>query len=278
MNTLGICSWTLGLDKAPDKLMAKVRSLGLDSLQYSGDIDRIDPVALSGAAAAEGLQLFAIDPFDCAPPEGVQPDTASAVAFFQRVIDFAQSSGARAVTLHGLARWTANCRERQEAWQRIADCCAALLPYARSRGIEPLYEICNRYEVSQLHTAAEWQALFGPLQMPPPRLILDSFHMNIEETDPCATLHEHAANLSIYHVSDSNRGGIGAGHVDFDAQHAVLRERSFQGPVMFECVLQHLSPSTPPASADDWRELDRQLVSSIRWWKKLAERREAMPV
>jgi sugar phosphate isomerase/epimerase len=149
----------------------------------------------------------------------------------------------------------------------LTECCQAVDAYARQRGVPTLYEVCNHYEVPLIHSAAEYNQFIGSLAGSNIRLILDSFHMNINEPDSLATLRANAPRTAIYHISDSGRGGIGSGQINFKAQHDVLVGAGFDGAVAIEPVLPHLTPSTPPASEQDQRLLDEEITRSARLWR-----------
>lgn len=109
-------------------------------------------------------------------------------------------------------------------------------------GVRALYEVCNHYEVPLIHTAAQCRQLLAEMDSDNVRMILDSFHMNIDEPDPLQALRGHGAFTAIYHISDSGRGGIGTGHIDVKAQHEALVAGGFSGAVATELVPEHLAP------------------------------------
>lgn len=77
--------------------------------------------------------------------------------------------------------------------------------------IEPL----NRYESDCLNKAKDVINLIQQLKFPNLKILLDTFHMNIEETDICNTIILSQPFLSHFHVADSNRRCPGEGHLDF---------------------------------------------------------------
>ncbi|GHB14160.1 sugar phosphate isomerase/epimerase family protein [Salinicola rhizosphaerae] len=270
--TIGICTWTLGIDEL-DPLMAKIASLELDAVQYCEPVDRHSAEAVAASAASHGLSLIAVDPFDHAPHDSEEATAENAVAFYRKVIDFAADLGGVPATIHGLTDWTGNCDSREAAWEMIVECGKQLAAHAEARGIELLIEPCNRYEIPLLHTAADAERWIADIGSDRVRPLLDSFHMHIEEKDPYATLERFAERSAIYHISDSNRGGIGEGRVDFINQHDALKRGGFSGPVAVELVLPHLAPTGLPRNAEEQAMLDDQIRHSARVWRLLDERR-----
>ena len=133
MNTLGICTWTLGI-KDIDALMAKIAELGLNGVQYCEDQELASASEVKAAAARQGLELIIYDPFDCRPGEKNGPASKNnAIAFYKDAIDFAAALGC-GQTLKGLAAWAEDCDDA-EAWQFLVECVQAMTPYAAKRGV-----------------------------------------------------------------------------------------------------------------------------------------------
>jgi len=109
------------------------------------------------------------------------------------------------------------------------------LPYRGGRGgvkfcLEPL----NRYETGLIHTVAEGLALIEQVGAENFGLLLDTFHMNIEEPNLAGAIRAAGARLFHFHVADSNRWYPGAGHVDFGRVLTVLEEAGYTGYVSGE--------------------------------------------
>lgn len=271
---ISVVTWTLG--ETDSKLVIdRAKALGLEGIQYAGDHRDVDPSDLKKTAEAAGIKIIAIDPFNAAPSDPMQATSAAAIAYYKQVVDFALEAGSVPVTLHGLSLWTRNCADRHQAAERLIECCLAVNAYALERNIQTLYEVCNHYEVPLIHTAAECRQLIEKAGGGNMRMILDSFHMNINEPNPLAALRESLADMAVYHISDSNRGAIGNGNIDFAAQFQVLSAGGFEGEVALELVLPHLTPSTAPATSGDNLLLDRQILSSAAQWRAYESRNRA---
>jgi sugar phosphate isomerase/epimerase len=110
--------------------------------------------------------------------------------------------------------------------------------HAQQAGVVLLFEPLNRYEDHMVNTVAAAVELIAAARSPGVRLLADTYHMNIEEDDPCAALRSAGEVLGAVHFSDSNRHQPGAGHVPFGAIVATLRELGFDGVVSVECRLR----------------------------------------
>ena len=86
------------------------------------------------------------------------------------------------------------------------------------------------------HTAAEALDFVDDVGADNVGILLDAYHMNIEEADPAAAIRQAGDRLWLYHAADSNRQSIGRGHTDFAAQLATLSDIIYQGPIIMECT------------------------------------------
>ena len=115
---------------------------------------------------------------------------------------------------------------------------AELGAHAGAAGVALLLEPLNRYEDHMVNTVAAAAELAEASGSPAVRVAADTYHMNVEEDDPCAALRSAAGRLGAVHLSDSNRHQPGTGHVPFAAILATLREIGFAGALSVECRLR----------------------------------------
>ncbi|HWM10002.1 MAG TPA: sugar phosphate isomerase/epimerase family protein [Solirubrobacteraceae bacterium] len=115
---------------------------------------------------------------------------------------------------------------------------AELGAHAGAAGVALLLEPLNRYEDHMVNTVAAAAELAEASGSPAVRVLADTYHMNVEEDDPCAALRAAAGRLGAVHLSDSGRHQPGTGHVPFAAILATLREIGFAGVLSVECRLR----------------------------------------
>jgi sugar phosphate isomerase/epimerase len=120
----------------------------------------------------------------------------------------------------------------------LVDGLAELGAHARAAGVVLLFEPLNRYEDHVVNTVAQAAELIAAAGSDGVRILADTYHMNIEEDDPCAALRSVAPLLGAVHLSDSNRHQPGTGHVPFAAIVGTLAELGFDGVVSVECRLR----------------------------------------
>lgn len=261
----GVCTWTLGI-KDLDLLMKTIAGLDLNAVQYCEPIDAYPAERVLELAKRYNLEILIVDPFDCRPGDKNGVATFdNAIAYYKKVIDFADKLGCGA-TLQGLSTWTENSKNRTESWQMLVRMLQVLDTYAVSKNVSLSYEPCNLYEVPLIHTATEFQQLISDSGCKNISILMDSFHMNIGEADPLETIKQFAARNSVFHISDSNREGIGSGNIDFKSQCHALFKSGFFGPYVFEFVLKDNPVNTPPRDNQEMSALSHHIVNSKKMW------------
>jgi D-psicose/D-tagatose/L-ribulose 3-epimerase len=105
---------------------------------------------------------------------------------------------------------------------------------AREAGIKVSVEVTNRYESNVLNTARQAREFVAGTGSGNLGVHLDTYHMNIEETDMFSPVLDTADLLTYVHIGESHRGYLGTGSVDFDAFFRALRRTGYDGPVVFE--------------------------------------------
>jgi D-psicose/D-tagatose/L-ribulose 3-epimerase len=123
---------------------------------------------------------------------------------------------------------TASARANGQAVLRtIADA-------AREKGITLGLEVVNRYESNMLNTARQAIRYIDEIDRDNVFVHLDTYHMNIEESDMVAPVLACGDRLGYVHIGESHRGYLGSGTVDFDSFFRALAHIGFDGPIVFE--------------------------------------------
>jgi sugar phosphate isomerase/epimerase len=136
----------------------------------------------------------------------------------------------------------------------LQECAAA----AAQEGVRFALEPLNRYETDLIHTAADGLDLIERVGANNFGLLLDTFHMNIEEPVIEDSIRACGDRIFHFHVADSNRWYPGAGHLDFKSILDTLFATGYQGYVSGEFM------PLPDADTSAQRGLSylRQLCSS----------------
>ena len=189
-----------------------------------------------------------------------------------KVVDVAADVEAPTVII-GSGGTTRNIEEgtdREEAAKAMAAVIRRVGDYAQTKDVYIAVEAINRYETTFLNTMQEATEFIEMVNHPYVRTMADTFHINIEETDPAASVRKYGYALQNLHLADSNRMAPGTGHIDFNAIAAALLESGFNKYCSFEVF--GLYPWK--LWFDSPEEADRQMEIGIRTAKAAFERAE----
>ncbi len=206
---------------------------------------RVSAVASGGMAFAAKLTLLHTDP----------AMAAVARRRLDQMIDLASALGAPVVTIGSFRGRTINGVERSR--QELADVLRRAAQRAGECGVRLALEPLNRYEADLFHNAAEVLAFLIEVDRPAVGVLLDTYHMNIEEcswTEPYRAVMA-AGKLFYAHLGDNNRLPPGQGLIDFAAILRTLREIGYDGWLSAE-----LFPKPDPDTAA------QQTAQTMRQW------------
>lgn len=107
---------------------------------------------------------------------------------------------------------------------------------ADSEGVRIAIEPINRYETDIINTVQSGLEFLDKLQLENVGLLLDTFHMNIEEPSITESIRAARDRLFHFHIADSNRWYPGAGHLNFAEVFETLKEINYSGYVSAEIM------------------------------------------
>lgn len=105
---------------------------------------------------------------------------------------------------------------------------------AKKRGITLSFEAVNRDESYMYNTLADARATIKAIGADNIVLHPDVYHMNIEEEGFYQPLVDCADVLGYIHISESHRGLVGSGTVNWDEVFRGLKDAHFDGPLTLE--------------------------------------------
>jgi len=105
---------------------------------------------------------------------------------------------------------------------------------AHLHGVRLALEPINRYETTLINTVSQGLELIERVGADNFGLLLDTFHMNIEDPVIEDSIHACGPHIFHFHVADSNRWYPGAGHLDFKSIVTTLNSTGYQGWVSGE--------------------------------------------
>jgi len=220
----------------------KAGELGFDAIEiFPPDPDAIEVEELQALLDANGLALAAVGTGAgwvkhklslTSPDEAIRGE---AVAFVERVMDFAAQFGAPAIigSMQGRAEGAVT---RQTALRYLGNALFKLDEHATDLGTTLLYEPINRYETNLINSILDGAQFLSGSALQKVKLLADLYHMNIEEANLAEAIRNAGAHIGHIHFADSNRRAAGMGHTDFDAVAQALRDVGYAGYLSAEVL------------------------------------------
>ncbi len=126
--------------------------------------------------------------------------------------------------------------DREKCMERLGEKMKYLCEEAEKQKVRLLVEVINHYETNILNTADETLAFFEKYQLDNCYVHLDTYHMGLEEFDPCDAIRRCGKRLGYLHVADNSRRYPGSGQFDFKKILSILEEIDYSGFVTVECL------------------------------------------
>lgn len=138
----------------------------------------------------------------------------------------------------------------------------ALNAYAGKVQAPIVIEALNRYETNILRTASETLHFIDKYALDHCFVHLDTFHMNIEETDPYEAIRICGDRLGYFHASDNTRRCPGGGQLDFDRLLSALDRIGYSGWIDVECIPGPDREATAGSAFCYLKSCERRLLSN----------------
>lgn len=263
-NPLGVCTWTFG-DLPLGEIARRLSALGFDGVELMGDVEQYRAREAAQILRDHGLAVLSLTPADV---DLAHPDPAlraQAVEYYLRLLDFAAEIDRPLVACHGQVGRVRATSGQADEYAFFAVGVRQVAERARAMGLRLVMEVLNRYESHLLNTAAEAVQFVADVGADNVGILLDAYHMNIEEPDPAVALRQAGERLWLYHAADSNRQAIGRGHTDFAAQMSALGSIDYGGPIILECTAPGPDPFAAIKGKDSLRWLETYLGESRSW-------------
>jgi D-psicose/D-tagatose/L-ribulose 3-epimerase len=258
---VGACTWMFG-DMPFNRVAERLERLGFDGVELMGDLALYGPREADQTLSDHGLEVFSLTPdnVDLAHPEaGVR---RTAVDYYMRLLDFAAALGRPIVSCHGLVGRFRAIESQGLEWDLFVGSVRQIATRAEELNLRVVMEVLNRYESHLVNTGAQALDFVDAVGSDHVGILLDAYHMNVEEASPADALRMAGDRLWLYHAADSNRHGLGRGHTDFDSQLGALAEIGYDGPIILECPAPGPDPYTAIKDEESLSWLETFLAES----------------
>lgn len=248
-----ICSWTFG-NTPIDKVFGLVSSAGYASIDLTAVVDAYAWSEVARLARGFSLEVSGLTCDSGWPAE--DHDLANknalnrkkAVDYFKRQIECVSVVGGDylIVVPSAVGKFRSMGGDTSEDWKWAVESVCNLTETAAKNQVTLVIEPLNRYESCIVNTAEDVSRFVTEVNHPKVRALLDTYHMNIEESDIEKAFLTVRECLEVVHFADSNRRGLGRGHIDFRPVVSGMKAIGFDKTIVLECT----APGPDPFRAD----------------------------
>lgn len=162
-----------------------------------------------------------------------------AIDRIEKYIEFGQKTRSKVIIglIRGRFKYDSNpTEERLNIISSLKECCKI----AENFGVDLIFEPINQFEIDSYNTFSESKELIEEIGSDHLKLLIDSFHTNLEEDpiyvwDELKSISHYIAHI---HLSDTTRRDPGSGHFDFKTFLSVLKEMGYNKYVSLETIMK----------------------------------------
>jgi D-psicose/D-tagatose/L-ribulose 3-epimerase len=265
---IGMCMflWTTRVGSEHEAILRDLKATGFDGVEipiFEGTQD--DYRRLGDLLDAIGLQRTAVSAMGDPSNNLISADAgvrAAGIAHMKWAVDCTAALGATTLSgpLHstlghfsGEGPTAAELACSVDAQRTIGD-------HAAGRGVTIGLEALNRFECYLLNTMDALSEHLDAIGHPSIRAMYDTFHANIEETDPVGAFTRNLRNIVHVHISENDRGVPGRGNIPWTETFAAIRASGYDGWLTIESFGRAL----------------KDLAAATKVWRDFAESPQAV--
>ena len=263
MAQIGINTWVWTSPLTTDafaRLAPHVASIGFDLIELpiegTTDLDyqQAADIAVSHGLAVSVCAAMGSDRDLVHPDEHIR---ANGMAYLRHCIEATHALGGHNLVgplYSAVGRtWQTTEDERKRDVDLLVSQLSELAVYAGDHGVMLGVEPLNRFETSFINLAQQAIDVVDRVGHPACRIMLDTFHMNIEERSLGAAIRAVGPRLCHLHTCENDRGTPGSGHVPWSEVADACREIGFAGPMVIESFTNKVTSIARAAAI--WRSL-----------------------
>ncbi len=269
------------------KYIRKVRELGFDILEVSGALlknnSRERLAEIGRLAKEEGVILTcgygpnARENLGSADPDVVR----NAVAMYTDLLEKMEIMDIHTFGGGVYSYWPVDYSrpvDKEGDWARSVENVTTVGKIAQDHGVAYCLEGLNRFEGYLINTCEECVRFVDEVGVDAVKVMLDTFHMNIEEDDMCEAIRLAGNRLGHFHVGENNRKVPGKGKFPWKMIGEALREIGYNRTVVMEPFV--LMGGEVGADIKVWRDiskgataeqLDRDAEESVAFLRRAFE-------
>lgn len=287
--------WSQQWDTDIISLVKRASGLGLNVLEinppkYMMDLDKNKMKELKDVAEAHQVEVNICIGF---PKEmDMSSEDASVrnagIEYTKRMLEAAHFMGGTIISGILYSYWPATYpglldRETKAAYlERGLESVRKVIPVAEDYNIIYAIELVNRFEQYLLNGVDEGLEFVKKVESANCKLLLDTFHLNIEEDDLAEAIRKAGSYLAHIHACENNRKVPGQGnHIRWTEVFAALKDINYQGRIVMEPFVRMGGPvgrdlriwrdAIDTSAGNVQEKLDQDLAEGLRFLKQLAQ-------
>ena len=161
----------------------------------------------------------------------------NAESFFTNLLQIMEKGGIKLIGGGLYSYWPVDYSKpinKEEDWHRSVEGVAKVAKIAKELGIDYCLESLNRFEGYLINTAAEAVKFVKEVDNTNVKVMLDTFHMNIEEDSIGGAIRTAGKYLGHLHTGECNRRVPGQGRTPWREVAEALHDINYQGAVVME--------------------------------------------
>lgn len=261
---IGVNAWVWSSPVTTDDLRVlapKVAAMGFDLIEFgiegTEDIDyRLGAEIIRDAGLAVSVTA-AMGP----DRDLIHPDEAirsNGTAYLRHCIEAANTLGATNLVgpmYSSVGRtWQQTEVDREKDLDLLVRQLGGLALEAYDRGVVLCLEPLNRFETSFVNIVEQGVEIVDRVDHPAVGLLLDTFHMNIEEKSIGGAIRLAGFRMKHLHACENDRGAPGSGHVPWQEVAAACSEIGYDGPAVIESFTSKVKSIAKAAAI--WRSFE----------------------
>ena len=263
----------------------KIKAAGFDVMEIdAGDLCNMSDAeiaALRKAVEDLGLEISVNNGTgaDVDPSSDDPAIRAAGIAYLEKVMHQMAKLGTTTLIGGLISAWPVDWNvdhDKEKAWNNSVASLKVACKTAEELGITLHLEVLNRFESFLVNDVEEGLRFIEQVGSPNMKLLVDTFHANIEEDNVPDALRRAGKNLGHMHLGEANRKLPGLGSLPWKEMGEVLRELDFKGFLCIEPFMLKNGPMGKPVHL--WRDFvpsditdeqyDQMLVDSLAFLKK----------
>lgn len=157
----------------------------------------------------------------------------------------------------------------KDDWDQAVTNLRILANYAEQKNVILMLEPINRYLVSLIHTVDEGLKMIDCISSPNVSLVLDAFHMNIEEEDITKSIRRANGKIFSFHLGTRNRKPPLSNYSEWNNILCALLDSDFSGFLSHEPIELYYSENRMITQEKYRTTFLQQLKSSITFIKEI---------